>query len=95
MKNIECEIEHIAELSCLYLTKREIAKFSAEMADIIEYMDKLNELDTENITQTQHVAGITNVFREDRTHKSFPREKILSNAPSRSDNCFKVPKIIE
>jgi aspartyl-tRNA(Asn)/glutamyl-tRNA(Gln) amidotransferase subunit C len=65
------------------------------MASILEYVDKLNELDTSNVEPTSHVMPVKNVFREDRTENSYDREKILANAPSTEDGCFKVPKVVE
>ncbi len=88
-------IEHVAKLARLNLTEEEKEKLTREMAGIISYVDKLNELDTENVHPTAHVMPIMNVFREDVTEGSYDREKILANAPSKEDGCFKVPKVVE
>jgi aspartyl-tRNA(Asn)/glutamyl-tRNA(Gln) amidotransferase subunit C len=88
-------IEHVASLARLNLTVREKEKLTLEMANIVSYMDKLNELDTSNVVPTAHVMPIRNVFREDKVFKSYEREKILANAPSRENGCFKVPKVVE
>ena len=64
------------------------------MNSILAYMEKLNELDTTNVEPLSHVMDITNVFREDETRPSLPREKALGNAPDRSEKFFKVPKVI-
>jgi aspartyl-tRNA(Asn)/glutamyl-tRNA(Gln) amidotransferase subunit C len=79
----------------LNLTEEEKDKFTLEMASIIEFADKLNELDTEGIEPTAHVIPIQNVFREDEVRPSYDREEILKNAPEKEDGCFKVPKIVE
>ncbi|MCR4435839.1 MAG: Asp-tRNA(Asn)/Glu-tRNA(Gln) amidotransferase subunit GatC [Clostridiales bacterium] len=88
-------IEHVADLARLNLTESEKQKLTSEMANIIGYVDKLNQLDTTNVPPTSHVKPISNIFREDVVKESFDREKILSNAPSRDNGCFKVPKVVE
>ena len=95
MKVTRETIEHVANLARLNLTEMEKESLTTEMADIISYVDKLNELDTSNIEPKSHVLPIKNVFREDKVYKSFDREKILANAPSKEDGCFKVPKVVE
>lgn len=88
-------IENVANLARLNLTEQEKEKLTIEMASILSYVDKLNELDTSGIQPTQHVLPIKNVFREDKIEPSFSLEKILANAPSSENGCFKVPKVIE
>ncbi len=88
-------IEHVAELSRLNLTETEKERLTSEMEKIISYVDKLNELDTSDVKPMEHVIPIRNVLREDKTEKSYDREKILANAPFREDGCFKVPKVVE
>lgn len=95
MKITQEIIEHIADLARLNLTEKEKEKLTSEMANIVAYMDKLNELDTTNVPPTSHVKPIHNVFREDKIEKSYDREKILANAPSRENGCFKVPRVVE
>ncbi len=88
-------IEHVAKLARLNLTEGEKEKLTEQMAEIISYVDKLNELDTANVQPTAHVMPLKNVFREDVVKDSYDREKILANAPSKEDGCFKVPKVVE
>ncbi len=95
MKITKETIEHVANLARLNLTEEEKQRLTHEMADIIAYVDKLNELDTSDVQPTAHVIPIKNVFREDEVKKSFDREKILANAPSEENGCFKVPKVVE
>jgi aspartyl-tRNA(Asn)/glutamyl-tRNA(Gln) amidotransferase subunit C len=89
------EIEHIAMLARLSLTDEEKELFGAQLSSILDYMEKLNELDTENIEPTSHVLSLSNVMREDAPRDSIPREDALSNAPDRTDTFYRVPKIIE
>lgn len=95
MKVTKDTIEHVANLARLNLTEEEKERLTSDMENIISYVDKLNQLDTSDIKPTDHVIPIKNVFREDEVHDSYPRDKILMNAPSKEDGCFKVPKIVE
>lgn len=95
MKITKETIEHVANLARLKLTEQEKEKLTSEMGNILDYVDKLNELDTSKVEPTNHVLPIKNVFREDEVRESFNREKILANAPSSEDGCFKVPKVVE
>ena len=89
------EIEHIAMLARLSLTEEEKELFGAQLRSILDYMEKLNELDTEHIEPTSHVLSISNVMREDAPGDSIPREDALANAPDKTDKFYRVPKIIE
>lgn len=89
------EIEHIAMLARLSLTEEEKELFGAQLSSILDYMEKLNELETEHIEPTSHVFSISNVMREDAPRDSIPKEDALSNAPDRTDKFYRVPKIID
>jgi aspartyl-tRNA(Asn)/glutamyl-tRNA(Gln) amidotransferase subunit C len=95
MKVTKETIEHVANLARLNFSDVEKEKLTIEMANILAHVDKLNELDTRNVEPTSHVLPVKNVFREDFIEKSYDREKILANAPSHEDGCFKVPKVVE
>ena len=88
------EVEHIAHLAKLNLKESEIEEFTGDLNQILEYIDKLNELDTENVKPLSHPVGNTNVFREDTVKKSVERTDALKNAPKADDEFFKVPKVI-
>lgn len=89
------QIEHVAKLARLNLTETEKEKYANELGSIIEFINKLNQLDTTDVQQTAHVVPINNVFREDKVEPSFDREKILMNAPVQKDGCVLVPKVVE
>ncbi len=89
------QVEYVAKLARLNLNEEEKAKLTKDMENIINFADKLNELDTNGVEPTALVIPIQNVFREDIAKDSYDREKILANAPSQEDGCFKVPKIVE
>jgi aspartyl-tRNA(Asn)/glutamyl-tRNA(Gln) amidotransferase subunit C len=89
------EIEHIASLARLSLTEKEKELFGSQLSSILDYMEKLNELDTRNIEPTSHVLPLSNVMRNDVPGPSIPREDALMNAPDHTEKFFRVPKIIE
>ncbi len=88
------DVEKIAELARLKFTEEELENFTPQMNEILSYMDKLNELDTENVKPLSHPVEQTNVFREDELKPSISTEDALKNAPSKDDHHFKVPKVI-
>jgi aspartyl-tRNA(Asn)/glutamyl-tRNA(Gln) amidotransferase subunit C len=89
------QIQHIAVLSRLKLSEEEKDLFGSQLSSILDYVDQLNELDTRETEPTSHVLSLSNVMRDDILTSSLPREEALKNAPSRSENFFRVPKIIE
>ncbi|HDZ62601.1 MAG TPA: Asp-tRNA(Asn)/Glu-tRNA(Gln) amidotransferase subunit GatC [Nitrospirae bacterium] len=89
------KIGHIAMLARIELTEQESRLFSAQIDNIIGYIDKLNELDTAGVVPTAHVLPLNNVFRPDGIKASLPVDQALQNSPDRADNFYGVPKIIE
>ena len=88
-------VEYVAGLARLNLSDKEKEMMVAQMGDILDYMDKLNTLDTTGIRPLEHVESMSNVFREDSVKESFERHKILANAPDKDSGAFRVPKIVE
>jgi aspartyl-tRNA(Asn)/glutamyl-tRNA(Gln) amidotransferase subunit C len=88
------EVIKIANLAGLSFSPEEVDRMTHELNRILEYMDKLNELDTTGVEPLHHVLDMKNVFREDEVQPSFPREQVLSNAPDAVDGYFRVPKVI-
>jgi aspartyl-tRNA(Asn)/glutamyl-tRNA(Gln) amidotransferase subunit C len=89
------EIEHIASLARLYLSEEEKDLFGSQLSSVLDYMEKLNELDTKDIEPTSHVLPLSNVVRDDIPSPSIPKEDALLNAPDRTNKFYRVPKIIE
>lgn len=89
------EIDHVALLARLKLSDNEKELFSRQVGSIIEYIDKLSELDISSVEPTAHVLPMKNVFREDELRDSLPRDRALQNAPEKDDKFYRVPKIIE
>ena len=88
------DVEHIAELARLKFKDEELENFTSQLNEILEYMEKLNELDTDNVEPLSHPVEAQNVFREDGVKPSVKREDALKNAPEKDDEFFKVPKVI-
>ena len=88
------DVEKIAELAQLKFSEEELESFTPQMNEILAYMDKLNELDTENVEPLSHPVEQTNVFREDELKPSITTEDALKNAPAKDEQYFKVPKVI-
>ena len=97
MKTIDSKIvKHVAHLSRLELSEKELAQYSGQLASILSYISKLNEIDTTNVVPTSHaLSTLKNVFRKDVPKKSLGAEEALKNAPSKDGDFFKVPQVIE
>jgi aspartyl-tRNA(Asn)/glutamyl-tRNA(Gln) amidotransferase subunit C len=89
------EVEHVAHLARLEITPKEKEKFTAQLNDILGYIDKLNELDTKGVEPMSHAIAVTNAFREDKVLDSIGRETTLANAPDARGEFFRVPKVID
>ncbi len=88
------EVEKIAKLARIVIDDKEKEELTGQMNDILAYIEKLNELDTENIEPMSHPLDLKNVYRNDELKNSLPQNKALENAPSKTDKFFKVPKVI-
>jgi aspartyl-tRNA(Asn)/glutamyl-tRNA(Gln) amidotransferase subunit C len=88
------DVEHVCLLARLKLKEEEKEEFSHQLNNILNYVAKINELDTENIPPTSHPLALTNVMREDEVHNSLPVAEVLANAPDEEKGQFKVPKVI-
>ncbi|MFP6584120.1 MAG: Asp-tRNA(Asn)/Glu-tRNA(Gln) amidotransferase subunit GatC [Candidatus Hydrogenedentota bacterium] len=89
------DVEYVAGLAQLILDDDTKERLVQEMGDILSYMDKLNELDTEDIDPMLHVLELTNVYREDIVGESLPRDVVLANAPAEDGEFFLVPRILD
>lgn len=88
-------MEYIGILAKLDLTEEEKKKAAEDMEQMLDYVDKLNELDTEGIEPMTHIFPLHNVFREDVVTNGDCREDMLANAPGTKDGQYKVPKTVE
>jgi len=89
-------VEHVALLSRLSLDEDELSGHSIQLASIVTYISKLNEIDTDGVLPTSHaLSTLKNVYRKDTLKPSLSSEEALQNAPSKEGDFFKVPQIIE
>lgn len=97
MKLTKQEVEHIAKLARLELTENEKELYSKQLSSVLEYMEILNELDTDDVAMTSQVTGLTNVKREDEVEDCTRelREKLLNEAPDRQMDFIKVKGVFE
>ena len=85
---------HVAHLARLELDEAAIDRFAGQIAEILEYIDKLNQVDTTGIKPTSHAVLLSSEFREDNEIEHLDRKVALSNAPQEEDGNFVVPKVI-
>jgi aspartyl-tRNA(Asn)/glutamyl-tRNA(Gln) amidotransferase subunit C len=88
------DVEHIAKLAKLEFTDAEKEKFTHQLNQILEYMEQMNKLDTSRVEPLSHVIELSNVFRVDEVKQGVSTEEALKNAPSKTEEFFKVPKVI-
>lgn len=95
MKLSTQDVEYVAKLARLDVTDLEKEKFTAQLNDILLYIDKLNELDTTGVAPMSHAIAVTNAFREDNVLESLGTQKALANAPDARGEFLRVPKVID
>ena len=88
-------IDYVGILAKLELSDEEKEKAKKDMGEILDYIDKLNELDTSGVEPMSHVFPVNNVFREDEVTNADDRENMLENAPERNEEAYIVPKTFE
>ena len=88
-------IEYVGILAKLELSEEEKEQAKSDMGKMLDYIDKLNELDTTNVEPMSHVFPVNNVFRDDVVTNGDDRGNILKNAPDVKEGAFKVPKTVE
>ncbi|HEY8666421.1 MAG TPA: Asp-tRNA(Asn)/Glu-tRNA(Gln) amidotransferase subunit GatC [Tepidisphaeraceae bacterium] len=88
------QVRQVAKLARLALSPDELAKLTPQLESILEYVDKISQLDVTNVEPMAHTLPLRNVLREDVVEPSLPLEAVLLNAPDTDGPFFKVPKII-
>jgi aspartyl-tRNA(Asn)/glutamyl-tRNA(Gln) amidotransferase subunit C len=89
------EVRHIAQLARVGLSEDDVARFQDQLSQILDYFQRLQEVDTENVPPTAHTLAMNNVMREDEPRPSFDKEDILANAPQREGDLFRVRAVLE
>ena len=85
------QVLHIARLARLKLSEEEVEKMAGELPAILDHIEKINELDLEDVEPTSHVVEVENVLRPDEPRESWPRERMLAEAPDATEEGFRVP----
>ena len=88
------EIKHVADLARLEMSPAEVESMARQLDGILNYVAKLNELDTKDVQPTTHAISIVNAFRDDEVKPSLDRRDSLANAPQQDGESFVVPKVI-
>jgi len=89
------QVKHIAWLARLGLSETEAEKFSVQLSNILENFEILKEVNTANVAPATQTIPLQNVFRRDKTAKSYSQAEVLANAPKEEENCFRVQAILE
>jgi aspartyl-tRNA(Asn)/glutamyl-tRNA(Gln) amidotransferase subunit C len=91
----EHAVRHVAHLARLNVSEAEVHLFAEQLSTILDYVEQLNELDTDDVPPTAHPLPLSNVLREDAPKASCPVEEALKSAPVKEGAFFKVPKVID
>lgn len=97
MKNVISDetIEYVGILAKLELSEEDKENAKKDMGNMLDYIDKLNELDTEGVEPMSHIFPVNNVFREDVVTNKDDSDNILKNAPQKKNGSFMVPKTVQ
>ena len=95
MAATDLNVKYVAHLARLNLTPEEEQKFGAQLGQVLEYIEKLRQLDVAAVEPTAHATPLSNVMRADEIRPSLPNEEALRNAPAKANGLFLVPKIVE
>lgn len=88
-------IQKLADLSKLDLSEAEQASFQGDLANIVKFVEKLNEVDLEGVAPLQYITGEKNVLRPDEVKQEISKDEALKNAPMKDSDYFKVPKVLK
>ena len=94
MKLSKEDILHIAKLSKLELTEKEVKTFGPQLSDILEYVEKLNEVDTEGVADTSQVTGLENIFKNDEVVPFKKMRELVESAAEYEDNQIRVHNVL-
>ena len=94
MKITKEQVLYVADLAHLEMAETEVERFAEQIGQILDYVDTLNQADTEGVAGTSHAISLINAFREDDETPHLERDRALSNAPQKEDGNFVVPKVV-
>jgi aspartyl-tRNA(Asn)/glutamyl-tRNA(Gln) amidotransferase subunit C len=85
------QVLHVARLARLRLSDAEVDRMAGELSGILEHVDRIGELNLDDVEPTSHVVALENVLRADEPRPSWPREAVLEQAPDPAEGAFRVP----
>jgi aspartyl-tRNA(Asn)/glutamyl-tRNA(Gln) amidotransferase subunit C len=85
------QVLHVARLARLRLSEEEVERMASELSGILDHVDRISRLDLEGVEPTAHVLPLENVLRADEPRPSWPRERVIEQAPDPVDGAFRVP----
>jgi aspartyl-tRNA(Asn)/glutamyl-tRNA(Gln) amidotransferase subunit C len=94
-ENAELDVAHVAKLARLNLSEEETKLYQAQLGRVLEYAEKLRELDTSQVESAAHAIPIFNVWRDDEPRSWLTAEEALSDAPRQANGLFIVTKVVE
>lgn len=89
------QVKHVAQLAGLTLTSSQVEKFTLQLGDTLDYINRLKKVATEGVCPTSQVTGLENVYREDKTRPSLSQEEVLSNTGEKHKGYFLIKAIFE
>ena len=92
---MEMDLSRAVKLARIELTPEEEQRLAPQLGEVLQYVEKLNELDVSDVEPTAHATPLSNVMREDELRESLSQEEALRNAPKTANGLFVVPKIVE
>jgi aspartyl-tRNA(Asn)/glutamyl-tRNA(Gln) amidotransferase subunit C len=91
----DLKLDHVAHLARISLTPEEKERYSAQLSDVLKYIEQLNEVNVEGVEPTAHAFPVVNVWAEDIPVPGLSVEDALRNAPEKRDNMIVVPRVVE
>ncbi len=91
----QATVEKIARLANIRLGQEEAGQYAKQLEHVLEYIHKLNELDTHGIPETVHALPLKNIWRLDEVQTGLSQDQALDQAPEAQEGCFRVPRIME
>lgn len=91
----DLKLDHVANLARINLTPEEKERYSAQLNDVLAYIEQLNEVNVDGVEPTAHAFPVVNVWAEDVPEPGLSVEDALRNAPEKRDNMVVVPKVVE
>ncbi len=88
------DVEKVSLLARLQLSSAEVDAMTFQLGQIVDYVQQLGELATDDVQPMAHALDLYNVFADDIVRPSLPREQALANAPKRDDECYRVPAVL-